>query len=601
MNVLQVNQSKTSPIDCHVYDLFQPGSGRRPTRQVGSSVNKIASSPASNLDRSNALNVPCYANKYTETNEPIKFQQDSQALDCLSINGLPTVFTSATMARDCLLSAVQRGQHTQKNVHSHLVITLQPILMSTHSGRILQHGEYMSILEMASFDSKHRTTRVRDPVRADAHTAVMHCLKAIRHNQLSKNGVHRKVPYLQHRATMLLQPLFVEQQTCLSVTLVVTASPSNRDYADKKMLLSEIVQLYSPAPALNAATGVARASRDTKLHWTLDETDSKSHCYNQSTEVPSFCTNRSFLKSNEHDHFETSSLMTYSDSLDGSVQDDLSPLPPPIVPGFKERNDELVQPSCAPATAPLENHIVLQLPMVTNESLSSATSDRNSALEALMKEAKFSYIKTINKVVHASKKKSRNIMERISVTTFNNDQHHVQQRMSDLEKQNILLLQEIGELRACNQQLEKLLLDKKYYQTTDKDIATKPHCNINSITASNESIFSSECLRASNSFDSGDRKRSESSTVSAYLNDDIRDNPIFQHMKQLTREYSDDLKPLGGDDSQSYDAKLSSDTVESEMNNENDIEIVKNSAGIGSKVLFDDPLLQHMAVLSSYN
>jgi len=69
----------------------------------------------------------------------------------------------------------------------------------------------------------------------------------------------KKVPYRQHTLTMLLQPLFATT-TCTAnkvcVTLLTTAYPGHRDYAEKRSLLDEVTCFRGGPPNQRASTGV---------------------------------------------------------------------------------------------------------------------------------------------------------------------------------------------------------------------------------------------------------------------------------------------------------------------------------------------------------
>lgn len=321
IRILAVHQSSStsssSENGCHLHDLLMgmtpfksvssktnstlatttPPPTKRSTtsfavEHFGSGIQNLASSLLSNNNNSNlrtsSLKKNTNSNSNTINPEPVvQLQQDPVTSECKVTNATDRVCTSAEQARECLNAAltrhkqlVQQSIHKHKLHHSppqaHLFVQLQPLWIRSRSGRIVQAGDLISVLDVMASNHSHTaakftTTPARTGARGelhnranDAHSAVMQVLKVIQYNNNSNQSAAdatttanpRKIPFLQHPVTMLLQPLFVASATpfatsansgvvVASVTLLVTASPSHRDYAEKKMLLTELSQFRS--------------------------------------------------------------------------------------------------------------------------------------------------------------------------------------------------------------------------------------------------------------------------------------------------------------------------------------------------------------------
>jgi Kinesin motor domain len=581
---IQVNQSKTNSHECHVYDLVKPASK--------------SSSILSVFEKTKKTLVENMANEHRGNKE--------------FANGTPTIAfpvfcSSVAFARDCLKTALQRGRQTsQKKFQSHLFISLQPLLVSQNSGRILCKGGNISFLEMAGFDSKQRATRSREPSGSDAHAAIMHCLKAIRHNQVSSDG-HRKIPYLQHKVTALLTPLFSSKKSSLSVTLLVTASPSIRDYSDKKILLTEISQLYVPPPSVDGLTGLSSISNLDKLHRNSRNQLNTRQRYSGAT-------------SSENNKAQSSKYLS-----ENFLNDPQHGLPPPIVPGFTETNDNLIESCCVEATAPVENPDfteseqgvpVNERPVKSKNVIVDSTPpgarDNNTNVGNLLPEplrthnnddadvgdslpeSRFKYLKTINMVVHASKKKGLDIMKNITVTTVNREPYHAEQRVLELEKHAEKLLFEINDLKRRNQELDHRIRGKS--EVEQKNLTAVPK-NLDCFSPRSTGVTRVRVLKKGDSPMSTktDKGFAESMESSVGLNE----NSLFQFMAKLNGENiaGDFQRPTLGNALQK--PILEGDGVDSQ-NETDEFELDHETLNDETVTTFDDPLMQHMVLLNSY-
>jgi hypothetical protein len=586
---VQVNQSKKNSHECHLYDLVKRSS-------ESTSFLRVFGQTKSTL--------------FDITVD--KHLGDEESTSGIPANAIPVFCSSAAIARDCLKAALQLGRQTsQKEFQSHLFISVQPFLVSQNSVRILIEGGSICFLKMAGFDSKQRATRSREPSGLDAHSAIMHCLKAVRHNQISLDG-HRKIPYLQHEVTALLMPLCPLEKCSLSVTLLVTASPSIRDYSDKKNLLSEVSQVHVPPPAGDVSTGLSSISSHEKLRRTSRNQPRVRH----------YCT---------EDKLSINSISKSSTLLSAGMFEDLRPpLPPPIVLGFTERNDHLIGTCFAEATAPVETFtesapgkrgcLTTNRPLIENGVYSYTgspiplrTFDENADVGNLMPGSMFDYpyLKHINKVVHISRKKGRDLMKTVAVTAVDKNPGHAEERVSELEKQTEQLLFEINELRLRNQELEDRIHRKNdvvpakstIYASVMNPLMSRVGdeniCSFNFSSAGNtkftEILNKSDSHRSTNFIEGSTREDcNEEITFSRRESSvGLNENSLFQYIAKLSGE--NESSNIGNDLQKGH-----SDGMEND-NNENgsDSELDHDLSNSGMTTIFDDRLIRHMAMMNS--
>jgi hypothetical protein len=758
ITMLQVNQSKTNPSDCHLYDLLSPvpksgASGATTTpsavvEQLGSNINHLAASLLHSIDHLSAPhkthrasggkgphNTSSSSSSYAAMpHEAVRVQQDPVTSECRVVNAQSRTCTTPEEARACLQSALTHSQQlSHKKYQSHVWVQLQPLLQSKSSGRRLATGNVVAVLDMAScWDGassllSSRSARSREPNRAEtAHAAVMHCLRALFHNQQQANSSSsssssrqdhaqpslRKVPFLQHSVTMLLQPLFATT-SMVHLTLLVTASPSHRDYVEKKLFLTEMVQLHACKSSLSSKNAVRHpeqhqsqqqqqqqpphsddkrhSKKSSRIESDADDeasqdgkhrhgkTDSNIGVSKNKSEVPAMNDEAGYdsglLWRDQSQRtmsvarpMERKHSMSYSESTaDGDCEDDYdeneSPhRPPPVAPGYKDRLTALASP---PASAPVEESraasvaapppiltvdfpgVVMPMPS-TRSALTDVTpvsprtkrfdptcmsADGNNecvpiavAEEAADEQPKFSYMKTINKVVHASKKKGRKVMERMTVTTIGSSDHHqLQQRIAELELQNAALMREKAALAQQNQQLlEQLHGTTSHRHAVSSDAATPespsedqsavetPKSSAYSIESSHLEVVESSVLHSSsgslgrpsnsprkatvlcdnqNSPASARRFSVESSSCAP---DQLYDNPMFQHMASMNNNGQWKTSKSQRRVTHRYEKTYDEDAFSEDSNDEN----VPAGQDAVSKTMFDDPLLQHMAMMN---
>ena len=371
---LQVDQSKSKPTQSQIRDLLQPVVRRIisiPQTGIGGSPSPMngIKSPGTRPHKTESGFGTKSSGSYSSLDEPVSLEQDPDSSDLMLVNGQVRACSTAEEARLSLQTAMNnRRKLKNKRKDSHFFVQLQPVLVD-RSGRTVLEGDRIAVLDMASLDSQQVSSkkslsgsRIKDamPSRMDAHAAVLHCLQSIRKNQdmlvneefnNCSSKVHRrpsliKVPFLRHKVTMLLQPLFSAHYTDYTiVTLFLASHPGHSDHGEKKELLQQLQLLHRPLPSRGAVTGIqplqilrkrgkaktTRAEKPIGHAWDADDEKSVSNAKR----------NRRLSKDRVYPlvpqpglSMERSSSMSYSES---SVEDDcdIVPLPPPVAPGYR--------------------------------------------------------------------------------------------------------------------------------------------------------------------------------------------------------------------------------------------------------------------------
>jgi hypothetical protein len=673
MSIIQVNQSKSSLDDCELIDLLQPVKKRaNPPTASSSGFGGLASTLLNSMD----LSLPHQSLAFKknrpmnseEMDELINIQQDPNTSECFLVNGTHKACYSSEEARETLQKAISNSRKlAHKKYQSHVLMELQPQLVSNRSGRTAKAGEKIAILDLVGCDEsscKQRATRRVDslPDRSYAYNSLMNCLKAIQHNEnisasssnvldsiseCSRNDDSsldserkivatpknpRKVPFRQHKVTMLLQQLFsLKQAEKTMVTFLLTASPSSQDRADNKVLLNEIVSLHRPSPRACVNTGVAPRKNHIITVSTGGRPDIKhSHPvgYSRANGGKEDTSKSLVEKRGNHPGIDKVPSMTYSDSTidDDSIIDNR---PPPVAPDFREEesfDDNSFHNATlnTQASAPFEEAemsrvkppvLQVDLPGILSAPLGSTKSALTDAFSneiktdsnACMKQtsadigdtghpvdSKFSYMKTINKVVHVSKKTGRKVMERIAVSSDNHSQladDKLRERLVELEKLNNQLITENQSLREKNKELQQKL-DKPQSQDDDDPL--------------NEDI--SQCSKSLGSMDSSshiscNRRKAFGSPEHAsnhhapdeesVVEENTYGEPLLELMANLNncrqdRNAGKDLK-WGKGNGTSYE---DDETVCGETQPKADSR--RRSQGD-----FENPLLRHMAMMNS--
>jgi cell division protein FtsB len=432
--------------------------------------------------------------------------------------------------------------------------------------------------------------------------------------------------------------------------------------------------LYSPAPVTAVSTGVgatnvSSAANKKEVYTKIKELKKATHRHaaselddkvlsqeNRSINHTESAYDTGLLSSPKH--LERVHSMTYSDSTgEDDDKDRFVQLPPPVAPGYKDTLAMKQHTFPPQASAPMEELKVPPpiltvdfpgLPMPPSSIQSALTetlspSDFKSkalaetpspstskspaqtyeqeaypVLAEAFPEPKFNYMKTINKVVHASKKKGRKVMERMTVTTISSD-HQLQQRVADLEKQNEALRRENVALFEKNQQLQQLndwLQNDKSKEIHVHEIETissestetkhdPPRRQKTETTPLVDMVARQEsrCDKACDSIK--DRRVSVGTTISEQectnAPDQMYDNPLFRHMATMNNQstsrwnHSNAKAHVTHSYERSYDLE-DGDAFSEDSNDEND----PDSKEVGGQTtLFDDPLLQHMAMMNN--
>lgn len=720
MSIIQVNQSKSSLDDCELIDLLQPVIKKRTnpsSKAHATGFGGLASSLINSMDlslphQSLAFHKKNHRARNMEDNmDPlINIQQDPNTSECFLVNGTHKACYSSEEARETLQKAISSSRKlVHKKYQSHVLMELQPQLVSNRSGRTAKSGEKIAILDLVGCEEsncKQRTTRRVDslPDRSYAYNSLMNCLKAMQHNEkisasLSNNALGsiseyssstrciddssldskckivaspaspRKVPFRQHKVTMLLQQLFsLKQAEKTMVTLLLTASPSSQDRADNKVLLNEIVSLHRPPPRTCVATGVVPRKKMNQNHKSSSggsrpDVQKNSHPvggHNRSIGGKIETNKNKVDKPSNHPGIDKVPSMTYSDSTfdDESIID---ARPPPVAPDFKEAaylngdDDSFhgmkAHPLSTQASAPFEEtediSLVTKPPVLqvdlpgmfsvppgsTKSALTDAFSmdvktDSNVRMNptstetgdtVLPTDSKFSYMKTINKVVHASKKTGRKVMERIAVSSDNHAQlteNKLHERLLELEKLNSELIAENQTLREKNmelkQKLEKQTSDDRDDDPWDEDGS---QCSKSICTTEDDLIqeIQKSCLD-STSRQNSDRTDYVSSPTSTFfskgedesqlgaLNEEsvagekTYDEPLLELMANLNHCRSD--RNVGKESaSRGKGLRTKRDDAET-VYNETQPKVDSRRSSQGD---FENPLLRHMAMMNSMN
>jgi hypothetical protein len=521
MTILQINELKTHPNDCHIFDLLQPSnskhvkSGDRIIRMVNQLI----------IGRQN---VPFSTKSNTGFGEQqVSIHRTPKAKDCKLTNVLPYFCTSTVKSRELLLLAMKRRQkHSGSKYQSHLFINLQPILFSSRYGQIVRWGDTITILDMTRFAYKEHVTCLRDPLQAGAYTAVINCLKAIVATNKASMDNYSTVPYMQHQFTMLLQPLFTSQSspTGISITLMTTVSPSNQHYVDKKNLLTDIQQIRCSTPKNSIcnvdnfndnATKRAKQRND----YTVPHDDRKQSKLKTSQLQSAYSNMNSIyaLKVNQIGAGKKYSVRT---------NDDLIPLPPPVAPGFKDCCDRTRESACSHATAPVEDSKILKSPIECrcNQSDTVETDDNTFGLAS---NVSITYVTTLGLAVPLANEKNGNDVNR----TENSNRHQFVAATSGLQNTQCACVSERNDWTLTNAEARCRGKGNKKIENNGELYNTfRSHH-----TLDNASEYSNE-FQPEVKFTSGSRDSIEDGHCTVYTTDPMRrptlgfDDPLFDHM-----------------------------------------------------------------------
>ena len=111
MTIVQVNQNKSNPADCQLYDLLQPVTKRSTSatsESLGSGLGTIASTILNSMDLStNSSSTASNASKnYSELDDPVNIQQDPVSSECVLVNATSKTCPTSDDARDVLQNAM---------------------------------------------------------------------------------------------------------------------------------------------------------------------------------------------------------------------------------------------------------------------------------------------------------------------------------------------------------------------------------------------------------------------------------------------------------------------------------------------------------------
>ena len=537
LSIIQVNQHKHKAGETQLHDLLQPVVSR--AFSLGSSTSSTLSLSSTSLTQSpvppkhgkriaersiQRITSSSSSSQYSSLEEPVFLEQDADA-DVHIVNGQIRTCRNAEDAREALQAARKSSARlSSRKYHSHVLVTLQPVILD-RSGNAIRQGGKISVLDMAGCDQATghvRANRSKEslPSRNDAHDAVLHCLRTHQQNEEIRKGRDiisnekekkdsstarepldrrkslRKIPYRQHKLTMLLQPLFSNKfADRVFVTLLVTVYPGHRDFIEKRTLLNDVTGFRKTFPGRLVATGV-QEQEPTSYHGkkglskrhgqehVCDATDGDDESSVESpTRKPQVAHK---VEIGKHPPIAKgagiASVRSLSYSNSTSDDDIIEPLPPPVAPsynaleGFKV-TAPMEEPSSFPRGGPVSDAYVSGLchvknglstsidqtaseesappppPFETYDNLDSVLMiSKGSGAMSGSNRAVFSPMKTLNKVVHASKKKGKQVMEKLS--TEKDDDFDLRHEIESLKVENEILSDENIKLRNKNTELE---------------------------------------------------------------------------------------------------------------------------------------------------
>lgn len=254
ISMMQVSQSKGEDLkNCKIFDLF----GIIEKKKASSQTIKSVRSMAAKFEKA----LPAVASPMRST-----LSKSSEFVELDADDPRPSVEKcfDVAQARETLQNGLDASRKAGKgNQSNHLLVVMQPFLNGT------QCGDKIAVLDMAGLEkAKRNQSRQEDVVGMNeaASGAILNCLRTMIHNVNIKTGKRRvidivddtaseiscvsqekdpylqnikTVPFRQHKVTMLLHPLFRNDQIT-KVTLIMAAYPGNSDYAEKKSLLQDM-------------------------------------------------------------------------------------------------------------------------------------------------------------------------------------------------------------------------------------------------------------------------------------------------------------------------------------------------------------------------
>jgi cell division protein FtsB len=234
----------------------------------------------------------------------------------------------------------------------------------------------------------------------------------------------------------------------------------------------------------------------------------------------------------------------------------------------------------------------------------------------------FNYMKTLNKVVNASKKKGRQVMEKMTVTTGSGSNKdaiisELQKRLVKLDKKNNKLVRENESLREGNDRLELENKELKLAERScDDGYLSTPFCDVeddddnasvksdddpgddvsdedtqNPMQMKEESL--GDCHDGND--DGYNAKQTYSSEERRFSPKNTFDDPFFQHMAHMNGEEANRWdKPSPGELKQSHTQNRCAETHAPSFSDDND-ENASEWKGSGEasrspEQLFDSPL-----------
>lgn len=477
MTLLQVNQQRHGTSEC--YDLLQPLT-RRHHRRVG------------------------YASLEDDRSA------DQRTRVCRSL-------LEAQQSLRTARRAIKQLTNTKK-YDCHIYCQLTPVLDSSKRHK-LKRGSHIVLLDMASRDAIPKSTTATTTARSkdyvcshDAHFAVLQCLSAF--HVSSPLLQDRPIPFVQHKVTRLLKPLFTSST---QVTLLLTASlvaATEHEYRALQELLEQVQVYTSDSSRVDVVTGQRTATvavkqelqpksyhhyDHTKKRIVATVVPSKHHTASDADDERSPAPPR---RPRAHVVAVRKHQPLTPQTMTGSVfsdDDDVS-LPPPMVPGYVDSHDK--QPPSAPVECspdsdeetlippppPQAPHAVaVGIPVLPKKPLHS-TSTTGLSYEVTKQHQQPNHRQHVQKQ-----------MDVLNEDTDDSEIKRLQSRIRELEATNAKLVAQVQELQ----------------QEKDSNVKREPQQVVVQHTTT---VVQKHQLDKENNSDS------------------FLDNPLFQHMAELGRK-----------------------------------------------------------------
>ena len=375
----QVTQPRKSAKerDCMLHDLFHNKPSLLSSSSSSSSSLKVSSklqSLVGHFERAQSGSTAS-SSSYSSLEEPVFLEQEKDKIEFRTVNAQTKMVRTYDEARDALVKAIQQSRrNTNKQLQSHVLLQIQPLLVDKRNNTVAI-GNTVAILDMASFETVSMKRKGENTVvgaRCDGHASLIHCLRTLQENDKilatrSQTTALKKIPYLQHKLTRLLQPLFSpERYSRTNIVVLVHAYPGQKDHSEKRQLLQEIETLRYKSEVLGnlpSSKVVGTPRQDPVLSQIVRHSNkastsqTKKHRKLEPIYIKPVINSPVVPATISTPKLQRASSMSYSEStFDDEDHENIVPIPPPpYAPDLKipEASAIPVESVCTP-TAPVE-------------------------------------------------------------------------------------------------------------------------------------------------------------------------------------------------------------------------------------------------------